>query len=325
MTYMNGSLQVVPDLERSRKCADVIRRIADVNAAERNRVLRAGEKEVEVWLADFAMALQEPIEVPEEAHRLGISKKRIRDYRENALLLRQVYLVTDYAAAVALVKKVPGVEEITSDTYEEALRAGKQIKWERKKGASNTQVAQRMIPVLFRCEYVEGKMFVQKYFLALHDSFARKVLQSIKEKLRAYFPSFGDRVLDMAAKVTTENVYDFFFAPQSECVIALGRVSLWIEGKKRRYALLLERRTREEEIEVLDIASVGMGPNELFNCDGLVFRYKTHMVGGKTYPELRHLQRAHHELYLVVYKLLRDSGWMAPDRWPYIAYPRDWK
>ena len=237
MASLDRSLRALEDVKDARQAADVMRRIVDIDGAERIRALRVSEKEGDIWLANSADVLNDLYEqnqdlervyragkrfitlsyeqLFDEARRLGFSMEKIELYRKNSLLLRRIGNITDYAAAAAFLATVPGVQEISRRVYEEALDGGRQISAERKKENSGElfeeKVARRMIPVLLKCEYVQNKQFVQRYFLALHDadntnSFARKVVQSVKEHLRTLFPSFADLLLSMQAKITVEGI-----------------------------------------------------------------------------------------------------------------------
>lgn len=352
MQSLNGSFQTLADLKDAREAADVMRRIVDVNVAERIRVLRESEKQEDVWLATAAGLLEDldrqrreldavyaagvrlvdlnHEELVSEALRLKIPLERVREYQKNSLLLGRIATIKDYAAAAAFLTTVVGVNEIGSPAYKEALRVGKEITAERRKSSSgelfNEEIARRMIPVLLRCEYPDGNRFVQRYFLALHDSFARKVLQDVKEHLRKLFPSFSDMVAEMQTKITVEEIHDFLFAREGNCLIALAKAHVWSDdARKRSYAVLLERRVREDKIEMLDVVSAGDGPDELVAHIGEVFRYKVYGANGEAYPELRNVRDNCHPLFRFLIKVLRDSGWEIPTEWPRVPYPNNWK
>ena len=356
MASLDRSLRALEDVKDARQAADVMRRIVDIDGAERIRALRVSEKEGDIWLANSADVLNDLYEqnqdlervyragkrfitlsyeqLFDEARRLGFSMEKIELYRKNSLLLRRIGNITDYAAAAAFLATVPGVQEISRRVYEEALDGGRQISAERKKENSGElfeeKVARRMIPVLLKCEYVQNKQFVQRYFLALHDadntnSFARKVVQSVKEHLRTLFPSFADLLLSMQAKITVEGIRDFLFEREDKSPLtATAKAPVWLNERKRRYAVLLERRVREEEIEVLDVASVGDGPDELSTYIGRIFRYRVYNSAGDLYPELRHVRDNCHPLYRFLLKVLRDSGWTVPEQWPEVRFPQNW-
>jgi len=343
-------------MKDARDLAGVMRRIVDVDIAQRVRALRAREQEEDIWLADAAKILDDlndqhqeiervykaavrlvclaREELVDEARRRGVPMERVDGYRKNSIILGRIRTITDYAAAAAFLATVPGVEEITRVAFEEALEEGKKITEERKKKInsqpSDEQVCQRMIPVLFRSEYVEGGEFVQRYFLALHDaertnSFARKVLQDVKDHLHRTIPPLGHLIAEMEKKITVDNVREFLFAREGDCLIAVAKARSFSNDGRRNYAVLLERRVQEEAIEVLDVVSAGDGPDELVTHIGQTFRYRVYRMGGKLYPELRHIRDHHRPFYKFLLRALANSGWESPEQqWPLVPYPRNW-
>lgn len=351
MASSNGVIQWFDAQKEVKEANEIQHLIADREIIDRVRALRDHEKDEDTWVATAAamlddlddrhreldrahMAALQQVkasrqEVIDEAMRLKILPTRIEEYRRNSLLLQRISAITNYASAASFLKGAPGVEEIGRRAYEIALEEGKRITAERKKERNgepfDNNIARRMVPVLLRCEYTEGREYVQLYFLALHDSFARKVLQDVKEHLRKLFPPFADLVVDMQTKITIENIRDFLFAADGDYLIAVAKAHIWSNDRKRKYAVLLKRRPREDKIEVLDVASTGDGPDELSSDVGKVFRYRVYKAAdGKSYPELRHVRDNSHLLYRFLLKVFRDSGWEVPMSWPSVRYPRHW-
>lgn len=349
MASLDGSIRAWATLKDAREAAGVIRLIADVELVERFRSLRELAKEDDQWLAAAAGLLEDldrqrkeldavytarvrlvdlsRQELFDEAMRLKIKPEKIGEYMKNSLVLKKLPGIKDHSSAATFLKDVSGIKEVTQEVYNATLTQGKEISAEREKktngeGSFNESIASQVIPVLFRCEYPEGSEFVQRYFFALHDSFARKVLQSVKEHLRKVF---NDLVAEMEKHVTVANVSDFLFTREHGCPTALAKARMWSNDHMRKYAVLLKRHVREEEIKVLNVASSGEGPDELSAYIGKVFRYRVYKVGPvELYPELRHLRDNCHPLYRFLLKVMHSFGWNTPDAWPQVRYPYNW-
>ncbi len=350
MTSLNKAIQLFEEQKGAREAADVMRRIADVEMAQRIRALRESEKREdelvaavaavlddldsqqrkleEVYMAATRLVTLNREEIFSEAKRLNISFKRIEEYRRNSILLGRIPDITDYATAADFLAGVPGVREIARRAYEAALDEGRRIKGERnKKNAGepfDDKVARQLIPVLCRCEYTKDDGEFERYFLAHENSFARKVLQDVKEHLRTLFP-FMLMLERMREKRTTDDIRHFLFTQEDSCHIAVLQNKMWVNGKLRKYAILAERRPSEEALEVLDVASKGEGPDLFTPYIGKIFRYKVYEAGGKVYPELRHIRDNANPFYRILLKILRDYGWQIPEQWLYVPYPKNWK
>ena len=333
---LSGVFGLLERKKEAREVARVLGLISDANMAERVRAYRSDEKETDKWLAAAVALLEEDkseafrMEVAEEARHLHIAPERIEEYRKNSFLLKRIQTIMDYTSAALLLVEMPGVDEISSSAYSRALEEGKRITEERRKQRNNElfdeNIVRRMIPVLVRCENVEGGI-VERFFIALHDSFARKVVQDVKERLQQIYPSFWDVIASMEKKVTQKDLGDFFFAGRSDTpLISLARTRHFSrnEGLERKYGMLLERSVRGEELRVLEVVSKGNGPDELRRFIGKTFRYRVNELGGVRYPELRHIRENGHELYRFLLKALRLSGWESPTEWPKTRYPKNW-
>lgn len=358
-TSLSSLIDAYEQSKALKETIGLLKTIGDLETTEEKRREREKIKEEDQWIAivvdilnnldgqqkalqeayDIGMASlkKEKESIIQETQQMGFSIERVSEYQRNSMILRRIPEIKSDEDAANLARSISGVEQIRRFTFDQLLDEGKKITRERAKKnreeAYDEILAQRMVPVLLRCEFKDdvGQLIIE-YFLALHDSFARKMLQDIKERLKSLRPpTFKELAYQMETEADMNaSPYDLFLQVPGEGSLVLRRVciaTMWNkEGKPCAHAIFFERRLDTDELHIKQVLAENEDGNQLAQCIDWIYKYKAHVLpGGERIPELRGIPGSHKALRIFITKVLTKDKWQKPDPWPVMPYPQEWR